>query len=302
MRSSLQSEQSRGVLYAMGAYLCWGLFPLYWKPLESIAPLQILCHRVIWSALFLCVVLCYKRQWGWLAPFRRQPEKLAIFALSSTLLSCNWLLYIWAVNTGHIVESSLGYFMNPLVNVLLGRLVLGERLRPLQQAAVVLAALGVAWMTLQLGSLPWISLGLALTFGLYGLLRKQAPLPSLEGLALETFLMAPLALMALMWFEWTGVGRFGHESTTVNVMLLAAGVVTSVPLLLFTNGVRRLTLATIGLIQYISPTLQLLLGVLLYHEAFDATRAIGFGFIWAGLLLYTLTNVQSVLRARFASH
>lgn len=301
MASSAQTEQTRGVLFALGCYLCWGLFPLYWKPLHFIAPLQILCHRIVWSAVFLLIILSIKKHWNWLEPFRKDPKKLAIFALSSSTLSMNWLLYIWAVNSGHIVESSLGYFINPLVNVLLGRLVLGERLGLLQKVAVVLAAIGVCWMTLQLGSLPWVALGLALSFGLYGLLRKQAPLPSLEGLALETFLLAPLALIALVVFEWRGTGSFGHVGLTANSMLIGAGIVTAVPLILFAHGTRRLKLATMGLIQYISPTLQLLLGVLLYHEAFDQSRVVGFTFIWAGLLIYTLTSIRQLLRDRWAN-
>jgi len=301
MSSPSQSEQTRGVMFALGSYLCWGLFPLYWKPLQFISPIQILCHRIIWSAVFLLLVLAVKRHWQWLAPFWHEPKKLAIFVLSSTTLSLNWLLYIWAVNSGHIVESSLGYFINPLVSVVLGRVVLGERLGTLQKVAVGLAAIGVGWMTLQLGTLPWVSLGLALSFGLYGLLRKQAPLPSLEGLALETFIQAPLALVALLVFEWRGIGSFGHVGLTTNSLLVGAGVVTAVPLLLFAHGARRLTLATMGLIQYISPTLQLLLGVLLYHEAFDQARLIGFAFIWSGLVIYTLTSLRTLLRSRFAA-
>lgn len=301
MSSSSQSEQTRGVLFALGSYLCWGLFPLYWKPLQLISPIQILCHRIVWSAVFLLLVLVVKQHWQWLVPFRHEPKKLAIFALSSTTLSLNWLLYIWAVNSGRIVESSLGYFINPLVSVILGRVVLGERLGLLQKIAVGLAAIGVCWMTLQLGSLPWVALGLALSFGLYGLLRKQAPLPSLEGLALETFILAPFALIALIVFEWRGMGSFGHVGLTTNSMLVGAGVVTAVPLLLFAHGARRLTLASMGLIQYISPTLQLLLGVLLYHEAFDQARLIGFAFIWSGLVIYTMTSLRSLLRSRYAA-
>jgi chloramphenicol-sensitive protein RarD len=298
MSSSEQKEQARGVLYAVGAYCCWGLFPLYWKPLHQVLPLEILCHRIFWSAVLLLVVLGYRRQWSWLAPFIREPRKLALFMVSSLCLSLNWLLYIWAVNSGHIVESSLGYFINPLVNVLLGRVVLGERLGAMQKCAVGLAAIGVLWMTIQLGTLPWIALGLALSFGLYGLMRKQAPLPSLEGLALETFLLAPLALAALVLFQLRGQSDFGHGGNVQTIMLIGAGVVTAVPLLLFANGARRLKLATLGLIQYISPTLQLLLGVLIYHEAFDSARAIGFAFIWAGLVVYTLSSVRSLLRSR----
>jgi chloramphenicol-sensitive protein RarD len=300
MRSQSNQEQASGVFYAIGAYLCWGLFPLYWKPLESIEPLQIICHRVLWSALFLLLVLSVRRHWSWLAAFRAAPGKLGIFCLSSTMLTANWLMYIWAVNAGHIVESSLGYFINPLVNVLLGRLFLGEQLGKMQKVAVLLAACGVMWMTLQLGAFPWISLGLALSFGVYGLLRKQAPLPSLEGLTLETLLMAPLALIVLAVFEFRGTGCFGHIGWKLDTMLMGAGVITTVPLLLFAHGARRLKLATIGLIQYISPTLQLLLGVLLYHEAFDSARAVGFALIWAGLLVYTAGSVRSLLRARLA--
>lgn len=292
------SDQAAGVWYAIGAYLCWGLFPLYWKPLESVPPLQILCHRIVWSAVFVLVLLVAKRHWAWLGPLLRQPRKLGLFAVSSTLLSLNWLLYIWAVNSGHIVESSLGYFINPLVNVLLGRLVLGERLTGLQTVAVGLAAFGVGWMTLQLGVFPWVALGLAVSFGLYGLMRKQAPLPSLEGLALETFLLAPFALALLLGFQFVGSGRFGHLGATPDAMLVGAGVVTALPLLLFANGARRLKLATLGLIQYLSPTLQLLLGVALYREPFDGAHAIGFGFIWAGLAIYTWSSVRGLLRAR----
>ncbi|BEV72793.1 MULTISPECIES: EamA family transporter RarD [unclassified Paludibacterium] len=296
--SAKSAGHSQGVLYAIGAYLCWGLFPLYWKPLHHIDPLQILCHRLVWSALFVLILLGVRRQWEWLQPFRQAPQKLGVFVLSSLMLSGNWLLYIWAVNSGHIVESSLGYFINPLVNVLLGRLVLGERLGRLQQLAVALAGAGVLWLTLQLGTVPWVALGLATTFGLYGLMRKRAPLPSLEGLALETFLLAPLALAWLLWLESHGQGDFGHLPAWQNLMLAGAGIVTAVPLLLFANGARRLKLATLGVIQYISPTLQLLLGVVMYHEAFDQTRAIGFALIWTALLLYSLASLRSLLRQR----
>ncbi|TDR72498.1 EamA family transporter RarD [Paludibacterium purpuratum] len=296
--SSKSAESGHGVLYAIGAYLCWGLFPLYWKPLHQVAPLQILCHRLVWSAVFVLILLAVRRQWDWLQPFRREPRRLGVFFLSSVMLSSNWLLYIWAVTSGHIVESSLGYFINPLVNVLLGRLVLGERLGRLQKAAVALATAGVLWLTLQLGAVPWVALGLAVTFGLYGLMRKRAPLPSLEGLAMETFLLAPAALLLLVVLEVRGEGSFGHLPTLQNAMLIGAGAVTAVPLLLFANGARRLKLATLGVIQYISPTLQLLLGVLLYQETFDHTRAIGFVLIWAALLVYSLSSLRALLRGR----
>ena len=282
-----RQETSRGILYALGAFFIWGLFPLYWKPLHDVPALQILCHRIVWSAVFVAFILLLQRNWGWLGDSLRNPRRLAVFALSSFLLSFNWLIYIWAVNENRVVEASLGYFINPLVNVLLGRFFLGERLNRVQTTAVALAAIGVAWITLGVGSLPWVALSLGATFGVYGLLRKKAPLPSLEGLALETFMMLPLAIVALLWFESQGQGAFGHLGLNTDLLLMGAGVVTAIPLLLFASGARRLKLATVGLIQYVGPTIQLLLGVWLYHEPFGPERAIGFMLIWAALALYS---------------
>ncbi|MDN0077192.1 EamA family transporter RarD [Crenobacter sp. SG2303] len=296
MNSAKSHEAGQGALYAIGAYLCWGLFPLYWKPLSAVPAEQILGHRVVWSALLLAGVLTVRRHWGWLGESLRQPRRIGVFALSSALLSMNWLVYIWAVNHGRVVEASLGYFINPLVNVLLGRLVLGERLAKPQLAALGLAALGVLWLTLHVGSVPWVALVLAVTFALYGLLRKTAHLPSLEGLALETFLMAPIALVGLILAERHGSGAFGHLDILRTLLLIGAGVVTTVPLVLFASGARRLTLATLGVIQYLSPTLQFLLGVWLYHEPFDMARLIGFGLIWSGLALYTGAGLLRLYR------
>jgi chloramphenicol-sensitive protein RarD len=298
MASSSRAESCRGVLFAIGAYVCWGLFPLYWKPLHHLPALEIMCHRVVWSALFLIGVLLVRRHWRWLIPVLRDVGKLRLFMLSSSALTLNWLIYIWAVNSGHVVESSLGYFINPLVNVLLGRVFLGERLTVAQKTAVGLACAGVAWLTVLQGNVPWIALSLALTFGLYGLLRKRAPLPSLEGLALETLLMLPLALAWLAWVGVRGGGAFAAGDVGIDALLVGAGVVTAVPLLLFAAGARRLKLATLGLVQYISPSLQLLLGVCLYHEPFSPGRAFGFALIWGGLVLYTGTSVRHFLRTR----
>ncbi|UTH75980.1 EamA family transporter RarD [Chromobacterium sp. IIBBL 290-4] len=296
--SSSASHDQRGVLYTMGAFICWGLFPLYWKPLHGVAATQILCHRLLWSAVFVALVLSGLRQWGDLRAALRQPRQLGIFALSSTVLSLNWLTYIWAVNAGHVVEASLGYFINPLVNVLLGRLFLGERLSRPQSLAVALAAAGVAWLTFSAGTLPWIALSLAATFGVYGLLRKMAPLPSLPGLALETFLMSPLALLALLWFGWQGEGAFGQLGWQTDALLMGAGVVTAVPLLMFAAGARRLKLATVGVIQYIGPSIQLALGVMLYGEPFGPDRALGFALIWSALLLYSAAGLRDLWRSR----
>lgn len=287
MSTSDSLETRRGVIYAAAAFFIWGLFPLYWKPLHEVPALQILCHRIVWSAVFVAMILVWQRNWRWLGEALRDVHKLKIFALSSFLLSLNWLIYIWAVNENRVVEASLGYFINPLVNVLLGRFFLGERLTRTQSLAVGLATLGVAWITLGVGSLPWVALTLAGSFGLYGLLRKKAPLPSLEGLALETFMMTPPALILLFWLHSQGQGAFGTLGLGLDLLLMGAGVVTAIPLLLFASGARRLKLATVGLIQYLGPTIQLMLGVLLYGEPFGPERAIGFALIWAALALYS---------------
>ena len=296
--SNSHHETSRGVLYTIGAFFIWGLFPLYWKPLHQVPALQIMCHRVVWSALFVAMILLWQRNWAWLGQALREPRRVAIFALSSLLLSGNWLIYIWAVNAGHVVEASLGYFINPLVNVLLGRVFLSERLTRPQTIAVALAALGVSWITFHAGALPWIALSLAGTFGLYGLLRKKAPLPSLEGLALETFLLTPLALGLLLWFQWQGNGAFGQLGFDKDALLMGAGVVTAVPLLLFASGARRLKLATVGLIQYLAPSIVLALGVWLYGEPFDQAHAVGFTLIWLALALYSGHGLLSYWKER----
>ncbi|MFO1233986.1 MAG: EamA family transporter RarD [Rivihabitans pingtungensis] len=293
----LLQETRRGVLFCHGRLFYLGLVPVV---LEAAGANPGLADFVSPDCLVGGVcrwhVLLWQRHWAWLAVSVRQPRLLGLFVASSLLLSVNWLIYIWAVNENHVVEASLGYFINPLVNVLLGRVFLGERLSPPQALAVLLAALGVAWLTLSLGALPWVALSLAASFGVYGLLRKQAPLPSLEGLALETFLLAPLAALALAWFHWQGQGAFGQHGLTVDALLMGAGVVTAVPLLLFASGARRLKLATVGLIQYIGPTMQLLLGVWLYHEPFGAARAVGFGLIWTALALYSGHGLLSYWR------
>lgn len=265
----------------------WGVFPLYFKSLQEIPPMEILLHRMVWSLLFVVIVLAWRRQWSWLGDVLRAPKVLAGFAASAMLLSSNWFIYIWAVNNGHVVESSLGYFINPLFNVLLGSLILRERLRVVQWIAVMIAACGVAWLTWQGGSLPWIALLLATTFALYGLLRKTAALGALEGLALETLLLFPLAFGYLLVLTLDGRNSFMAASTTSQLLLVAAGPITAIPLLLFAAGARRIPLSLMGLLQYVGPTLQLLLGVWLYHEPFGGARLVGFALIWSALMVYS---------------
>ena len=286
-----------GIAYAFSAFTIWGLFPVYFKTLHQIPALEMLAHRMAWSLVFIVAVLLVRHHWAWLGPALRDRRLVARFAASAVLLSANWGIYIWAVNAGHIVEASLGYFINPLINVLFGYAFLRERLRPSQWCAVALATLGVAWLTWQNGAPPWISLALALTFGGYGLLRKTAQLGALEGLALETVLLFPVAVVYLTIIGMAGASHFVHAPLGMQLLLAAAGPVTAVPLLLFAAAARRIPLSMLGLIQYVTPTLQLLTGVLVYDEPFGSTRAIGYGAIWIALALYSFEGLRATIRA-----
>ncbi len=286
-----------GVLSAGLAFLCWGLFPLYFHALHEVPALQIMVHRVMWSLLFLAIILSVRQQWKWLADVRRQPRVILSFALSSLLLSGNWLLYIWAVNSGHVIEASLGYFINPLVNVMLGYLVLKERLRGGQWTAIGLAALGVLWLTWQAGNMPWIALLLAASFGGYGLMRKTAQLGALEGLSFETMILFPFALGYLVWLTVSDQNIFlTTASNTTRWLLAASGPITAIPLLLFASGARKIPLSVLGLLQYIGPTIQLSLGVFVFHEAFTQERLIGFALIWTALALYAIEGLVASRR------
>jgi len=275
-----------GIISAALAFLCWGLFPVYFRALGDVPPMQILAHRMLWSLAFLLVVLAVLRRWAWL-DLVRKPRIFGSFLASALLLAGNWLVYIWAVTNGHVIESSLGYFINPLVNIMFGYLLLHERLRPAQWGAIAIAGLGVAWLTWQAGHVPWIALVLASTFGAYGLLRKTAALGALEGLSFETMVLFPLAAAYVGWLTLTGENVFiNTDSATTRWLLVAAGPLTAIPLLLFASGARQIPLSVLGLLQYLSPTLQFLLGVLLFKEAFTADRLVGFVLIWTALALY----------------
>ena len=275
-----------GIIYAALAFFCWGLFPIYFHALGEVPPLQILAHRMLWSLAFLLILLLLRRDWKWLA-IVRQPRVFFSFVLSALLLSANWLVYIWSVMNHHVIEASLGYFINPLVNIVLGYLILKERMRPLQWAAIGVAALGVAWLTWQAGTVPWIALFLALSFGGYGLLRKTAALGPLEGLSFETIVLFPLAAGYVIWLTVQGQNVFiNTASDTTRWLLIMAGPLTAIPLLLFATGARKIPLSILGLLQYLSPTLQFLLGVWLFKEAFSADRLVGFALIWSALALF----------------
>lgn len=287
-----------GILSAALAFLCWGLFPIYFHALGDVPPVQILAHRVLWSLGFLLVVLAFRRQWKWLGQVR-QPRVFWSFVASAVLLSANWLAYIWAVTNGHVIEASLGYFINPLVNIMFGYLILKERMRPAQWGAIAIAALGVAWLTWQSGSVPWIALFLAASFGGYGLLRKTAALGALEGLSFETMVLFPFAAVYVGWLTATGDNAFiNAPSDMTRILLVAAGPTTAIPLLLFATGARKIPLSILGLLQYLSPTLQFLLGVWLFHEAFSSDRLVGFLMIWGALVLFA---GEGLWRSRLAN-
>lgn len=288
-------ERARGLAFALAAYGSWGLLPIYFKALSGVPAVEILAHRVVWSVLLLAALLAFRGGApAFRAPFRRGRRPLLV--LTTILIATNWLVYIWAVETGRILEASLGYFVNPLVNVLLGVAFLGETLGRRQRSAVLLAGLGVLVLVVRAGRLPWISLVLALSFGLYGLLRKRAGTDALGGLFAETALLAPAALGFLAYQARAGRGAFG-SSPGVTLLLAAAGAITALPLVWFTLGVHRLRLSTMGLVQYVAPSGQFLLAVFLYREPFGPAHAVAFACIWSSLALYSW---DALSRARSA--
>jgi chloramphenicol-sensitive protein RarD len=283
----------RGVWQGLLAYTIWGLFPIYWKLFHDIPALEVLAHRILWSFVALAVILVLL----WPARLRAlkgQPwRSVALYAAAAVLIGVNWFLYIWGVNAGFVVETSLGYFMTPLVNVLLGVAVFRERLSTWQWLAVALAAAGMVYLTNAYGAVPWIALGLAVSFGSYGLAKKKAPLPALDGLMLETTLLVLPAFAYLAVLHGSGQGSFFRVATPTELFLVAGGLITVTPLLLFASAVRRVPLSIMGLLQYVSPTIQLVLGVLVFKEPFTRVQLTGFGFVWAGLALFAADSFKN---------
>ena len=277
---------SRGALAAASAYVLWGFFPIYWKFLQRVPAMEILTHRILWSLVVVVGLLTAQKQWQWLATSRERPVILRSFVVTGVLLAINWLVYIWANNNGHIVEASLGYFITPLVNVVLGLLFLHERMRPAQWLAIGIAAAGVLYLILNAGGLLWISFTLAFSFGIYGLLRKTAHLGSLPGLTVEMAVLCLPALAYALFLQSSGQAAFAHGLPSTTLLLAFSGVITAVPLLLFAYGARQVPLTSLGVLQYIAPTMQFLIGVLLYGESFTPSRIIGFSLIWLALALY----------------
>jgi chloramphenicol-sensitive protein RarD len=284
-----------GAYFALAAYGFWGVAPIYFKLLSHVSAVEILCHRVIWSVFLLLGILAYT---GQLQTLRTTPKKYVLCLLTALLLSANWLIFIYAIINGNIVETSLGYFINPLVSVFLGMIFLGELLRPLQWVAIACAALGIAFQVVTYGVLPWVSVALACSFGLYGLLRKSMQLHSVAGLTIETLMMLPLAIGCLAWLYAQGEMQFMAVDISTNMLLMLGGIITSFPLLCFAAAVGRLTLTAAGMFQYLAPSLSLLIAVLVYNEDFGIERLITFACIWVGLLIFSAETFYHHRRTR----
>lgn len=283
---------NKGIWYGIGAYIMWGFFPIYWKLLNHVPALELLGHRIAWSFLFLVIIILISRQWN---EFRSLINRkvLSIYLIAALLVGVNWLLYVWAVNAGHIIETSLGYFINPLFSVFLGLIILREKLRPTQWIPIVIAFIGVAYLTFTYGQLPWIALGLAFSFGFYGLIKKLAPLSSVFGLTLETGILVIPAVVYLTIRQADGTGAFLHTGFTADLLMIGAGIVTTIPLLMFASAAKQIPLTMIGILQYLAPTIQFLIGVFVYKENFDTTRLIGFSIVWLALIIFWVENFMA---------
>lgn len=295
--SSPAPDSPRGIFAALAAYFCWGLFPLFWRLLVSVDALEIIAHRHVWSLVAVLLMLPWLGGARELIAAFRRPALLGVTFVAGAFLTANWLLFVWGVNHGHVIECSLGYFLMPLANVLVGRFVLRERLSRLQTLALAVAAGGVGLLVWRTGGVPWIALGIVASWAPYALLKKRAALPALPGFALETLLLSPFALGYLGWLGWHGGGALGHAPAGVETLVVLSGVVTAVPLLLFADGARRLRLTTLGLLQYVVPTLQFLVGWVVFREPLAPDRLAAFAFIWTGLAIYGV-DLARTARAR----
>jgi chloramphenicol-sensitive protein RarD len=291
------AESVHGAMCATSAFLIWGLSPLLWKMLKDVPPFEILMHRAVWSFFFVLPLIAILNQWAGFNAALKTRSTLLILFLTTFFVSANWFVFIWAINNNHVLQTSLGYFINPLLNVLLGMVFLKERLRRPQVVAVVLACAAVTFLTIRLGQFPWVALTLALCFGFYGLIRKVAPVSPLVGLSVETLILSVPAVIYLVYLDFTGHGSFLHVSITVDVLLAATALVTALPLLLFTLGAKRLHLSTLGFLQYIVPSCFFLFAVFVYHEPISNTQVWSFVMIWAALLIYSMDSALYYRRA-----
>ncbi len=276
---------SRGTWYVALAYTWWGFFPIYWKALAGLPALQLICHRIVWSVVVLAMLIARSQDWRELWQAARTPRVLGVYTAAGVAIALNWLMFVWAVSINQIVQISLGYFINPLLSVVLGLLVFHERLRKLQWVSIALAGAGVLYLTVAQDAVPWIALFLAATFGAYGVMKKMAPLGPVHGLALETGILFVPAAAFLVWEELAGRGALAHSGFLRDVMMVGAGPITTIPLLLFAAGVRQIPLTLVGMLQYINPTMQISIGILLYKEPFTSAQLLGFGLVWSALVL-----------------
>jgi chloramphenicol-sensitive protein RarD len=283
----------RGLWLAAGAYIVWGVFPIYWHMLANVPALQLVGNRIVWSFVLMAGYLLVTRQWRAMRVLAADRHVLRIYALAGILIAVNWLTYVWAITAGFIVESSLGYFINPLLNVVLGMIFFHERLRRGQWVAVAIATLGVLYLTIAYGSLPWIALVLAFSFGFYGVVKKRAPLNAAYGLSMETGILFLPALIYLVFCARTGTGAVFQSDPRTTLMLVGSGVVTAVPLLMFAGAVKRIPLSVVGIMQYIAPTLQFLIGVIVYQEPFTRTTAIGFSIVWVAVIIFAADGLRA---------
>ncbi len=293
-----QQRAKQGVLLAIGAYTMWGIAPIYFKTISDVSPLEILSHRVIWSFFLLALLLHVGRRWRSVVDVFKSKKKMAYLLSTSVIIAANWLIFIWAVNANHMLDASLGYYINPLINVVLGMIFLGERLRKMQWFAVALAACGVIVQLVAFGSVPVVAIALAFSFGFYGLLRKKVSLDAQTGLFIETLVLLPAAAVYLLWFANSPTSNMAENPLNLNILLIAAGVITTLPLLCFTGAATRLKLSTLGFFQYIGPSLMFLLAVLVYGEAFTSDKAITFAFIWGALLVFSFDGLKTNKQTR----
>ncbi|MDY0093452.1 MAG: EamA family transporter RarD [Candidatus Vecturithrix sp.] len=298
---STTNEHLIGVFYGIAAFGLWGLLPVYWKLLQQVSALEVLAHRIFWSFIFLSLLLLLKGQWSQIRQTMSSASTRRYLLLSAAIISANWFIYIWAIMSAHIIEASLGYYITPLFNVLLGFVVLRERMTFWQYAAVFLAFVGVLMLTVRYGQIPWIGLSLAISFSTYGLLKKLVRVDSLTGLSIETLVVSPFCLGVMGFKHFQGSGAFGNGALSVSLLLIFGGVVTALPLLWFAQSAKRIPLSQLGFLQYLSPTISLLLGVFLYHEPFTSAHLLSFGCIWIALAIYTLSQMGALPKLTPAS-
>lgn len=295
----MSNEKTKGVIYAIAAYTLWGVLPVYWKLIDSVFSMEILSNRIVWAFVFTIVIIGVTKQWEELKLIARDKKQMLYIFIASILIAFNWGLYIWAVNSDKIVDASLGYYINPLLAVVLGVVIFKEKLSFLQGGALFIAFIGVIIKTMQYGKIPWISLGLAISFALYGATKKSIKANSIVGLTLETIMLTPAALAYIGVRQFSGVGAFQKEGVVVILLLIGAGIVTAVPLLLFASGARRLPMSVLGFTQYISPTISLVIGIFVYHEGFTAIDVVGFCFIWVALVMYSISQIREVRSKKY---